>query len=114
MRKTLRAYVVAGCILQFLVFHILQTVAKETTVWLARQGIRDVSPITNISLHMYPFLNAFTLGFWLFVIYAFIRNKSDSVFAHTLGVLLVSSLGVVVFQAFGVAIVFAGTILKIE
>jgi len=44
-----------------------------------------------------------------------IKKKTERVFAHTLGVLLVSSLGAVVFQAYGVAIVFAGTLIgKIE
>jgi len=111
MTKALKIYVVTGCVLQFLVFHILQTVARQTTLWFADHDITQVSPITAMSLHMHPFLNAFTLAIWLFVIYAFIKKKSEAVFAHTLGVLLVSSLGVIVFQAFGIAIVFAGTLI---
>jgi hypothetical protein len=111
MSKALKTYVIAGCILQFIVFHILQTVAHQTALWFAQHDITQVSTITTASLHMHPLLNVFTFAIWAFVIYAFFRKKSELVFAHILGVLLVSSLGAVVFQAFGIMIVFAGTLI---
>ena len=115
MTKVLKTYVIAGCVLQFLVFHILQTVARQSKLWFAQHDITQLAPVTTVSLNMHPFLNALTLAIWLFAIYAFIKKKTDRVFVHTLGVLLVSSLGAVVFQALGVAIVFAGTLIgKIE
>jgi hypothetical protein len=111
MTKALKFYVVIGCLLQYVVFHILGFVANQTSLCFEKNGIHEVSTLTTVSLHMHPFLYVLNWSIWLFVAYAIIKKKSDKVFIHTLGLLLVSSLGAGVLQGFGWVWVFAGTII---
>ena len=106
--KILKFYVIMGCFLQFLVFHILQTAAHEITIRMTDSSPTQISALTTITLHMHPFLNVFNLALWVFVAYALIRKKSDIVLVHILGIILVSSLGTVVLQAAGAAIFLPG------
>ena len=115
MMTAVRKYVVAGCVLQITVFRILALVAHHTMGLLANGSPTRISWFTMWTLCMHPFLYAFTGALCGFVVFAFIKRKPDQVFVHVLGVLLLSSLGAVIFQAFGVGLYFAGTIIgKIE
>ena len=111
MTKALKNYVIIGCLFQFVVFHILGAVASQTSRWFEKNEIHQVPYLTTISLHMHPALHVFTLAIWLFVAYAILKKKSDKIFVHILGILLVSSLGAVVFQGIGTALPFAGTLI---
>jgi hypothetical protein len=104
MTKTLRIYVIAACLLQFLVFHAQQMIAKETMSRLADGSPTRIPAFTTLTLHMHPFLNLLNLALCIFVAYALIRKKSDSLLTHTLGIIILSSLSAVVLQAIGVVI----------
>ena len=111
--KSLRVYIVWGCILQFIVFRILAMAAIQTRLAFERHGIDHVSLLTAVSLHMHPALAVFNFGLVLFATYAIIKKKSDMVLLHTLGCLLLTSIGAVIFQGFGSALPFAGTLIGI-
>lgn len=111
MTKALKIYVITGCILQLLVFRTLELAAIQIRLWFESHGEQPDLLISIASLYMHPFLYAFTFAMALFVAYAIIRKKSDRVLVHTLGILLLSSLGVVVFQGFGIAMHFTGMII---